>query len=145
MQKEEAKTNAKKHFTRWSQRPNDKKRVSRLLSVIRSNAANKEIIKAIMLSNFDAHKASDLADNQIALCAAMITRRQRTNIMQTPKYLSSSARWLFGTGSVKPSKRFIFYHVLRGRRYNGALAELCLTTNDRPTKYRANARGSHCR
>ena len=30
------------------------------LSVIRSNAANKEIIKAIMLSNFDAHKASDL-------------------------------------------------------------------------------------
>ena len=44
-----------------------------LLSVIRSNAANKEIVKAIMLSNFDAHKASDLADNQIALCAAMIT------------------------------------------------------------------------
>ena len=43
------------------------------LSLIRSNAANKEIIKAIMLSNFDAHKASDLADNQIALCAAMIT------------------------------------------------------------------------
>ena len=43
------------------------------LSVIRRNAANKEIIKAIMLSNFDAHKASDLADNQIALCAAMIT------------------------------------------------------------------------
>ena len=34
-----------------------------------SNAANKDIIKAIMLSNFDAHKASDLADNQIALCA----------------------------------------------------------------------------
>ena len=50
------------------------KRVSRLcLSVIRRNGANKEIIKAIMLSNFDAHKASDLADNQIALCAAMIT------------------------------------------------------------------------
>jgi hypothetical protein len=44
-----------------------------LLSVIRRNAANKEIVKAIMLSNFDAHKASDLADNQIALCAAMIT------------------------------------------------------------------------
>ena len=43
------------------------------LSLIRSNAANKEIIKAIMLSNFDVHKASDLADNQIALCAAMIT------------------------------------------------------------------------
>ena len=43
------------------------------LSVIRRNAANKEIVKAIMLSNFDAHKASDLADNQIALCAAMIT------------------------------------------------------------------------
>ena len=43
------------------------------LSLIRSNAANKDIIKAIMLSNFDAHKASDLADNQIALCAAMIT------------------------------------------------------------------------
>ena len=44
-----------------------------LLSVIRRNGANKEIIKTIMLSNFDAHKASDLADNQIALCAAMIT------------------------------------------------------------------------
>lgn len=43
------------------------------LSLIRSNAANKDIIKAIMLSNFDARKASDLADNQIALCAAMIT------------------------------------------------------------------------
>lgn len=43
------------------------------LSIIRRNGANKEIIKAIMLSNFDAHKASDLADNQIALCAAMIT------------------------------------------------------------------------
>ena len=43
------------------------------LSLIRSNAANKDIIKAIMLSNFDAHKTSDLADNQIALCAAMIT------------------------------------------------------------------------
>ena len=37
----------------------------------------KEIIKAIMLSNFDAHKASDLADNQIALCAAMITRSDK--------------------------------------------------------------------
>ena len=43
------------------------------LSLIRSNAANKDIIKAIMLSNFDVHKARDLADNQIALCAAMIT------------------------------------------------------------------------
>ena len=45
---------------------------------------------------------------------------------------------------LKPSKRSIFYHVLRGRRYNNhALAELCLTTNDHPTKYMGQTLEGH--
>ena len=71
---EEAKQTQETFLPDEAKGQNDSKEFQNLcLSLIRSNAANKDIIKAIMLSNFDAHKASDLADNQIALCAAMIT------------------------------------------------------------------------
>jgi hypothetical protein len=36
--------------------------------------ANRDIIKAIMLSNFEARKTGDLADNQINLCYSMIAQ-----------------------------------------------------------------------
>lgn len=42
------------------------------LEATKRNPANRDIIKAIMLSNFDARKTSDLADNQINLCYSMI-------------------------------------------------------------------------
>mgnify|MGYP001100361191 FL=1 len=42
------------------------------LDVIRSNEANRAIVKAIMLQHFDARKTSDLADNQIGLCYNLI-------------------------------------------------------------------------
>ena len=42
------------------------------LEVIRSNEANRAIVKAIMLQHFDARKTSDLADNQIGLCYNLI-------------------------------------------------------------------------
>ena len=42
------------------------------LEATKRNAANRDIIKAIMLSNFEARKTSDLADNQVDMCYAMI-------------------------------------------------------------------------
>lgn len=42
------------------------------LEATKRNAANRDIIKAIMLNNFVARKTSDLADNQIDMCYAMI-------------------------------------------------------------------------
>ena len=44
------------------------------LEATKRNAANRDIIKAIMLSNFEARKTSDLADNQINLCYSMIAQ-----------------------------------------------------------------------
>ena len=42
------------------------------LEATKRNAANRDIIKAIMLNNFEARKTGDLADNQINLCYSMI-------------------------------------------------------------------------
>ena len=42
------------------------------LDAIRRNAANRDIIKSIMLNNFEARKTGDLADNQVDMCYAMI-------------------------------------------------------------------------
>lgn len=42
------------------------------LEATKRNAANRDIIKAIMLSNFDARKTGDLADNQLSLCYNLI-------------------------------------------------------------------------
>ena len=42
------------------------------LAATKRNSANRDIIKSIMLNNFDARKSSDLADNQINLCYSMI-------------------------------------------------------------------------
>ena len=42
------------------------------LEATKRNAANRDIIKSIMLNNFDARKSSDLADNQVDMCYAMI-------------------------------------------------------------------------
>lgn len=44
------------------------------LEAVKRNAANRDIIKAIMLSNFEARKTGDLADNQINLCYSMIAQ-----------------------------------------------------------------------
>lgn len=44
------------------------------LAATKRNAANRDIIKAIMLSNFEARKTGDLADNQINLCYSMIAQ-----------------------------------------------------------------------
>ena len=44
------------------------------LEATKRNAANRDIIKAIMLSNFEARKTGDLADNQINLCYSMIAQ-----------------------------------------------------------------------
>ena len=45
---------------------------SMCLEATKRNAANRDIIKAIMLNNFEARKTGDLADNQINLCYSMI-------------------------------------------------------------------------
>ena len=42
------------------------------LEATKRNAANRDIIKSIMLNNFEARKSSDLADNQVDMCYAMI-------------------------------------------------------------------------
>ena len=42
------------------------------LEAVKRNVANRDIIKSIMLNNFDARKSSDLADNQVDMCYAMI-------------------------------------------------------------------------
>jgi hypothetical protein len=42
------------------------------LAATKRNAANRDIIKSIMLNNFEARKTGDLADNQINLCYSMI-------------------------------------------------------------------------
>ena len=42
------------------------------LEATKRNAANRDIVKAIMLQHFDARKTSDLADNQIGLCYNLI-------------------------------------------------------------------------
>jgi hypothetical protein len=42
------------------------------LAATKRNSANRDIIKSIMLNNFDARKSSDLADNQVDMCYAMI-------------------------------------------------------------------------
>jgi hypothetical protein len=42
------------------------------LAATKRNSANRDIIKSIMLNNFDARKTGDLADNQINLCYSMI-------------------------------------------------------------------------
>jgi len=42
------------------------------LEASRRNAANKEVLKSIMLNNFNARKISDLADNQLSLCYNLI-------------------------------------------------------------------------
>ncbi len=44
------------------------------LAATKRNSANRDIIKSIMLNNFDARKSSDLADNQINLCYSMIAQ-----------------------------------------------------------------------
>lgn len=44
------------------------------LEAVKRNVANRDIIKAIMLSNFEARKTGDLADNQINLCYSMIAQ-----------------------------------------------------------------------
>lgn len=42
------------------------------LEAVKRNSANRDIIKSIMLNNFEARKTGDLADNQINLCYSMI-------------------------------------------------------------------------
>lgn len=42
------------------------------LAATKRNSANRDIIKSIMFNNFDARKSSDLADNQVDMCYAMI-------------------------------------------------------------------------
>ena len=42
------------------------------LAATKRNAANRDIIKSIMLNNFEARKISDLADNQVDMCYVMI-------------------------------------------------------------------------
>ena len=42
------------------------------LAATKRNSDNRDIIKSIMLNNFDARKGSDLADNQVDMCYAMI-------------------------------------------------------------------------
>lgn len=42
------------------------------LTATKRNSANRDIIKSIMLNNFEARKSSDLADNQVDMCYAMI-------------------------------------------------------------------------
>ena len=42
------------------------------LAATKRNSANRDIIKSIMLNNFEARKTGDLADNQINLCYSMI-------------------------------------------------------------------------
>ena len=42
------------------------------LAATKRNAANRDIIKSIMLNNFEARKTGDLADNQINFCYSMI-------------------------------------------------------------------------
>jgi len=42
------------------------------LAATKRNSANRDIIKSIMLNNFEARKSSDLADNQVDMCYAMI-------------------------------------------------------------------------
>ncbi len=42
------------------------------LAATKRNSANRDVIKSIMLNNFDARKSSDLADNQVDMCYAMI-------------------------------------------------------------------------
>mgnify|MGYP000263986034 CR=1 FL=1 len=42
------------------------------LEATKRNTANRDIIKSIMLNNFEARKTGDLADNQINLCYSMI-------------------------------------------------------------------------
>ncbi len=42
------------------------------LAATKRNYANRDIIKSIMLNNFEARKTGDLADNQINLCYSMI-------------------------------------------------------------------------
>ena len=42
------------------------------LAATKRNAANRDIIKSIMLNNFEARKTGDLADNQVDMCYAMI-------------------------------------------------------------------------
>ena len=42
------------------------------LAATKRNAANRDIIKSIMLNNFEARKSSDLADNQVDMCYSMI-------------------------------------------------------------------------
>jgi len=42
------------------------------LAATKRNAANRDIIKSILLNNFEARKISDLADNQVDMCYVMI-------------------------------------------------------------------------
>ena len=42
------------------------------LAATKRNAANRDIIKSIMLNNFEARKTGDLADNQVDMCYSMI-------------------------------------------------------------------------
>ncbi len=42
------------------------------LEAVKRNVANRDIIKSIMLNNFEARKTGDLADNQIGLCYNLI-------------------------------------------------------------------------
>ena len=42
------------------------------LAATKRNSANRDIIKSIMFNNFEARKSSDLADNQVDMCYAMI-------------------------------------------------------------------------
>ena len=44
------------------------------LEAVKRNSANRDIIKSIMLNNFEARKTGDLADNQINLCYSMIAQ-----------------------------------------------------------------------
>jgi len=42
------------------------------LAATKRNSANRDIIKSIMLNNFEARKTGDLADNQLSLCYDLI-------------------------------------------------------------------------
>ena len=42
------------------------------LAATKRNSANRDIIKSIMLNNFEARKTGDLADNQVDMCYSMI-------------------------------------------------------------------------
>ena len=98
----------------------------------------KRLLRQSCLGNFDAHKASDLADNQIALCAANDYRSDKgltsCNTQTIPDHQVQDG--CLAPIQLKPSNRshLTTSYVVEGTTAH-ALAELCLTNNDHPTKY----------